>query len=397
MRILHVNDAYTERGGVEQYLLEVARLLRDHGHENFILYRQHRPDTIEQGEWPAYLVDEQSEDVLADRVQEVVSQVQPDVAYIHHVSSAAAIETVSRLVPSVAYVHGFAAVCPGLAKYYRRGDLVCERAFGWGCIPMHYLRRCSAARHPRTLARLMAQTGRLKRALQGVPRLLVGSEYMRALLERNGFLSERIAVLPPHFVSGEAAPTYVPPEDSEMVLYAGRLEIEKGFPYLLRAMRRLPVSAHLAVAGEGTLRGNYERMTVEWGLAERVRFLGWQGAQSLEALYRRCAVVAMPSICPESFGKTGVEALYWGRPVVAFAVGGIPDWLQDGVNGYLVAPRDDKGLAARIGELLANPGKAAEMGRRGQEGLLVRFKATDHVMRLLSAFAHASSEYAQDG
>ena len=53
MRILHVNDGYTEHVGVAQCILEVARLLRDQGHENFILYRQHRAYTIDKSEWPA--------------------------------------------------------------------------------------------------------------------------------------------------------------------------------------------------------------------------------------------------------------------------------------------------------------------------------------------------------
>lgn len=384
MKILHVTDHYTPRGGVEQYILSAARLLADHGHGNAILYTQASAHTIRDGAWPAYHV--RTDGDIAAQVDQVLAAERPDVAYIHHVSFPALIEFLADRLPAVAYVHGFTAVCPGLGKYFRRGDTVCTRPFGWGCVPMHYLRRCSAARRPSTLARLMRNTAALRKALLRASRFLVGSRYMADLLAQNGFPAEKIAVLPPHFLPDDAQLTYTPPAEPKCVLYAGRLEIEKGIPYLLRALAVLPADVRLMVAGDGTQRDRYQALARELGLVERVQFLGWLDEEALSQALSRCGLVVMPSIFPEPFGKSGIDALAHGRPVVAFAVGGIPDWLHDGVNGYLVRPKDVQGLAARIGQLAQDEKLCSRLGQAGQAGLVQQYAASRHLATLLATF-----------
>jgi len=383
MKILHVTDSFTYQGGVQQYILSVGRLLDENAHSNAVLYTVQSPLTISDGAWPAYHL--QLTRDITEQVRAVLTRERPDVAYIHHVSSAALIESLAERIPAAAYVHGFTAVCPGMGKYFRRSDTICHRAFGWGCVPMHYLRRCSAARRPSTLARLMHNTATLKAALRRLPRLLVGSRYMVALLVQNGFPAGKVIVLPPHFLRADTRLTYTPPTDPNCILYAGRLEIEKGVPYLLQALTRLP-GARLLVAGDGTQRGRYEADARRLGLADRVTFLGWLDSMQMADAYRQCGVVAMPTICPESFGKAGVEALTYGRPVVAFDVGGISGWLEDGVNGFLVKPKDTQGMATRIGELLHDEGLRTRLGRAGQAGVVVRYSAGQHLATLLAAF-----------
>ncbi len=326
---------------------------------------------------------------LGAQVQRVLEMEQPDVAYIHHVSSPALIEQIRRRLPSAAYVHGFTAVCPGMAKYFRRNDMVCERPFGWGCIPMHYLRRCSAARHPQTLARLMQNTADLRLELRKLPAILVGSQYMADLLAQNGFPAARTTILAPHFLPDDTRLTYSPPAESTNILFAGRLEIEKGFPYLLQAMVELPPAVNLLVAGDGTQRSSYEVMAHELGLGDRVHFLGWLDEQALTRVFDRCTLLAMPTISPESFGKAGVEAVQRGRPVVAFDVGGITSWLQEGVNGYLVPPTDSKALAGRIVNLLQDEALCTQFGMSGQDAVLRQYKASRHRSVLMEVFTAA--------
>ena len=387
MKILHVNDNYTPQGGVQQYILSVGHLLADHGHSNVILYTKQSTLTIRNGAWPAYHIQTSAD--IAAQVQKVLDVEQPDAAYIHHVSSPALIELVGSILPAVAYVHGFTAVCPGLGKYFRHGDVVCERPFGWGCVPMHYLRRCSAARNPRTLARLMRNTAALKRAMLKLPGFLVGSKYMAELLAQNSFPAEKITVLPPHFLPDNIRLTYTPPDESETILFAGRLEIEKGFPYLLQAVTELPSTVRLEVAGDGTQRSGCEALARDLGLEGRVDFLGWLDSAAMERAYQRCSLVAMPSICPESFGKTGVEALAYGRPVVAFDVGGISDWLDDGVNGFLVRSKDAKGIASRIGQLLGDESLRTQLGQAGQASIVRQYATSQHLAILLSTIESA--------
>ena len=126
MKILHVNDQYTPRGGVEQYILSVMGLLQEHGHSQLVLYTQQQSADIRHGPCPAYPLPA-DDPALEDKIRSIVELEQPDVAYLHHVSSSAVVRLVCHLLPAVAYVHGFAPVCPGLAKYFRRGEVVCNQ------------------------------------------------------------------------------------------------------------------------------------------------------------------------------------------------------------------------------------------------------------------------------
>lgn len=383
MKVLHVNDYYHPQGGVEQYLLSVADLLEQSGCENAILYRKAHPHTIRDGRWPAHLLDRTVQPV-GSAVQAVVHAERPDIAYVHHTSSPRVIEAFSELVPTVAYIHGFAAVCPGLAKYFRRGDEVCQRPFGWGCVPMHYLRRCSAARHPGTLYRLMLRTAQLRRAYLALPHICVATGYMKGLMVQNGFDPDRISLLPPHFFPDDAPLDFRAPGTPPSLLFAGRLEVEKGLPYLLRAVSRLCPRRTLVVAGDGSLRPRYEALARDLGLSDAVRFTGWLDQADLRHAFQSASVVVMPSLFPEPFGKTGVEALAQGRPVVAFDVGGISDWLRDGVDGFLVSPTDVDELTTTIQRVLTDRSLLLEMGRCAQDSVFRRFSAGDHLRQLLT-------------
>ena len=78
-----------------------------------------------------------------------------------------------------------------------------------------------------------------------------------------------------------------------------------------------------------------------------IEFVGWVNAQQADVLLTDCDVLVLPSLWPEPFGLVGSEAARHGVPVVAFAVGGITEWLTDGVNGYL-APGDPPSAAASV-------------------------------------------------
>ncbi len=376
MRILHFNDHINPQGGVEQYLFSVCRLLDEAGHENVIAYVHDYAAAVDAA-CPIYQV------CTVGDMQQLIDAVQPDVAYLHHATDAALITTLSVRLPTIGYVHGFAPVCPGLGKFFRRTETICTRPFSWACAPLHYVCRCSAARHPLTLRRIMRETALRREAFARLPHLLVASDYMRDLLRQNGFDPEKISILPPHFLT-PPLPPWQPPTEPHTILFAGRLEVEKGVPKLLRALRALPSHIRLIMAGEGTQRSLYEQMVAEMGLAARVQFTGWLSAVSLAELYQRCALLVISSQFAEPFGKVGIEALAHGRPVVAFATGGIAGWLHDGHNGRLVTPGDEAGLAQAIGQLLSQPAVLQEMGQTSQAQVWAGYRAETHLQKLLA-------------
>jgi glycosyltransferase involved in cell wall biosynthesis len=156
--------------------------------------------------------------------------------------------------------------------------------------------------------------------------------------------------------SGVDVPPYVreeaePPE----VLFAGRLSPEKGILELVQAADGMK----LVVAGDGPLRDSVPDA------------LGFVPHHALGPLYERAAVVACPSH-REGFGVVCAEAMAYGRPVVAGAVGGLLDLVVDGETGLLVPPRDVPALRAALDRLLADP----ELRRRFGEA--ARQRAREH-------------------
>lgn len=120
--------------------------------------------------------------------------------------------------------------------------------------------------------------------------------------------------------------------------------------YILGEVRR-EVGAHLYMAGDGPERGPAERLAVELGLESHVTFLGKQ--DRIHKLLPDMDVLLLPSEM-ESFGLAALEAMACGVPPVATRVGGVPELITDGVDGYLEAVGDVQAQAARVVQLLEN-------------------------------------------
>ncbi len=123
---------------------------------------------------------------------------------------------------------------------------------------------------------------------------------------------------------------------------------------------------YLVVVGEGDDRGRLERLAVEMGVAERVKFLAGLTQEELMACYARCDVFALPSR-REGFGLVFLEAMAHGKPVVGGAHGGTPEIIEDGVTGLLVPHGDVEQLFGALEKLLTNEPLRRRMGHRARE------------------------------
>jgi glycosyltransferase involved in cell wall biosynthesis len=146
------------------------------------------------------------------------------------------------------------------------------------------------------------------------------------------------------------------PNDPPHVLYVGRLAEEKGIVELAEATRDLP----LVVVGDGPLRHLLPQA------------LGFVAHDRLGGYYERAAVVVCPSR-REGFGVTCAEGMAHGRPVVAAAVGGLLDQIEDEVSGLLVPPRDPAALRSALERLLGDAQLRARLGAAARERAGARF------------------------
>jgi glycosyltransferase involved in cell wall biosynthesis len=147
----------------------------------------------------------------------------------------------------------------------------------------------------------------------------------------------------------------------------GRLEPVKGLSFLLEAAAalrgRIP-DLRVELAGSGTCEPRLRSLAAQLGIADSVDFLGWR--EDIGSLHGRWQVFAQPSI-HEGFGLAALEAMAAGRPVVAAAVGGLPELVEDGRTGFLVPVGAVDALADRLGRLLNDEALRTRMGEAGRQ------------------------------
>ena len=177
------------------------------------------------------------------------------------------------------------------------------------------------------------------------------------------------------------------PEGARIILTVGRwdpAERYKGADTLISALpcvlETVP-DAFLALVGEGEDRTRLEQLARESSVTDHTCFLYGLTQEELFACYAHCDVFALPSR-GEGFGLVFLEAMAHGKPVIGGAHGGTPDVIEDGVTGLLVPHGDAALLARALLSLLANPARAAEMGRLGRERVRTDFTFEQFQSRL---------------
>jgi glycosyltransferase involved in cell wall biosynthesis len=191
------------------------------------------------------------------------------------------------------------------------------------------------------------------------PRTIVTpSRYLADIAREWGIPDDRLAVVP------NPVPAYEADEDRETlrrrlgvsgptVVFVGRLVPAKDLPFLIRAFSLVP-EGKLVVFGDGPNRADAVAAIERHGLQERVRLVP-AGTRAEAMSWMRAADVSVLASAWENFPHVVVESLMVGAPVVATAVGGVPEIIQSGENGFLVDHGDADGLATALTNVLSDP------------------------------------------
>ncbi len=174
------------------------------------------------------------------------------------------------------------------------------------------------------------------------------------------------------------------PRAGHTLLFIGRIERAKGVFDLLEAVSALRPgmpALRLVCAGDGDT-ASVLRHAERLGIADAVLFTGWIGPAEMRAWMDRSAVFVLPSYT-EAMPMSLLEAMAAGLPVVATAIGGIPDVVTDGHDGFLFTPGDVATLEKLLRELLVDRTLAARLGAAAR-GTIERRYSADHVMARLN-------------
>ncbi|MEZ4515559.1 MAG: glycosyltransferase family 4 protein [Chloroflexota bacterium] len=412
MKILMINSFNYLRGGAERCFLDLTELLEANGHEvipfcmdhpqnipseyvdYFVPYMDFPTELAREGVGPKLAVVER---VLYSRearrqLERLIRDTQPDLAHIHgfiHEMSTSILPALKAAdIPVVQTLHDYKIVCPNTT--FVSGESVCESCMGHRYYNM-VRNRC---KRDSTMASVLAGVEMyfhewFRLYEPNIDLFISPSQFLSDKVQEHGVRKPIVTI--PNFISPSAfSPNY---DKEDYFIYVGRLVRVKGVFTLFEAMRQLPASAKLYIAGRGEVEDELKAFAAEHNLTN-IEFLGHLNTDDLTSLMQKASFTVVPSEWYENYSMTVIESLACGTPVVGATIGGIPEQVRNEWNGLLFPSGDADALARSIRFMLKNPSAVREMGRNGREQIDTINSPQYHYDRTLAAYESVlSGEY----
>jgi glycosyltransferase involved in cell wall biosynthesis len=389
-------------GGAETYIARAAAALAGLGHEVALWFEGEGPAGRPEIAVPAVVPVWSAGAMGTEPALRALRGWRPDAVYCNALLDTAVEALLPDIAPAVLVAHAYYGACiSGHKSHSFPGVRPCGRTFGASCL-LHYLPRRCGGLNPLAMWRAYRHAEGRRRLLLRYRTVVTFSAHMRDEMAR---YAPRVVALPPPVEPAAAAPAGIDlpadvrPDVAARLLSAGRLDRLKGGRVLLESLpavaARLGRPVELTFAGDGPERPGLEARAAGLATASggrvKIAFAGWVGRAEVSAMYRRHDLLVVPSLWPEPFGLIGPEAGSHGLPAAAFDVGGIRDWLTDGLNGRLAPgnPATAAGLAEAIVGCLSDPAVHAAM-RRAAADLSRRFLPRLHAEALAEVLREAA-------
>lgn len=383
-------------GGLPNYVLELARALSERGDQVALAHGG--------GIVPEYL-DCRGVELLALSAQgfnhpydvtdslQIIRRWRADVLHVHLCSVLPLLQALASLgIPLLRSFHDYTSMCLRRGRRRFPGDR-CARALGWSCITQGCLIGAPKAgsRVP-ALQNLPAKMAE-RRLYHAFSEAIVGSQHMRRVLLVNGFASERVQVVP-YFsrfdqqaqglaAIGDAKAAGVPGRERALrLLFTGQAVKGKGLEVLVKALAQVRGDWCLTAISSGPRLPVAQALAQRYGISGRIEFIEWLPQEALAGYYRAADLFVLPSVWDDPGPLVGIEAMSFETPVLAFAVGGISDYVQDGKTGLQAAEVSVAGLAQGLQRALDGHVDLLALGRAARALVAQQHGRNRHIDQL---------------
>lgn len=349
MNILQVHNYYKIPGGEDQVVRNEGRLLREHGHQVY-LYSRYNEELVHMNGWERLCLPFST--IFSVRtfreIRKVILQKRIDIVHVHNtlplISPAVFYAAWSLHVPVVMTVHNFRLLCPG-GTFYREGS-VCEDCVkkGMWCSVRHGCYRNSR------LQTLACAAGISIHRLLGTYRRLnyicLTKFNAEKLLQYSKICPQKVFVKP-NYMENTGEIIEADKRKNELI-YAGRLEKDKGIEVLLKAYKILetqPSAPRLVICGEGSLKKKCETY-IQKNHLTKVSMAGGMPHEIVKKMMAQAKGIVLPSLWYEGFPMVIAEGYCVRTPVIASDLGNMENLIEENVNGW----KFEVGNAAELAE-----------------------------------------------
>jgi glycosyltransferase involved in cell wall biosynthesis len=404
MKILFLNNFYYMRGGSEKVLFEEMRMLREAGHEVAIFARGHeKNESSEYAEFfpPSFDTEQLSPSLAALRtvkeliysdaarrgLRRVIDRFKPDIAHAHNIYGRLSLSVIDELsasgIPVVMTLHDLKLFCPSYLMLNH--GRICERCKGNKFYNVVVTKCHKNSYLASSVYALETWFNHSFKKYDLVKYFIAPSMFLHDKAVEFGWNPGTIEHIPNFIDMKTIAASEV---TGDYCLYLGRLSREKGVKTLLMALKDLRVKTELIVAGDGPDRDALQKIAINGALP--ATFTGYLNGAEVKKTITGAKVIIMPSEWYENAPLSLLEAFAWGKPVIGARIGGIPEMIDGGVNGYLFEPGNATDLRNKLEMFLALPSdRVLEMGRAARSKVEREYSAGSHYERLMQAYGKA--------
>jgi len=395
MRVLNAGQNYRITGGSDRYLFSLESLLKSRGVE-VVPFAAAHPENVHTP-WSRYFPRRVDFDrpglgdvsrYLYSRaarrcIDSLLSDFKFDLAHLHIYYGQLTGSILGRLVhhsvPIVQTLHEYKLICP--TYMLMSNGRICE-ACGQGGFMQAVLNRCNRGSLARSL--ISAGEASVTKALgsiSSIDHFIAVSDFLRSKMVEHGIPETRVTTVHNFIDASLYQPSH---EAGDYFLFFGRLERIKGIYSLIEAIAPLK-DVRLVIAGDGAERAGVAA-ACQGAKHKNIEYVGFRRGAALAELIQGARAVVAPSEWYETFGLTLIEGFAHGRPVICTRMGGMPEVVDEGVDGVVVPPGDIEALREAVLSLWRAPAAAIEMGREGRSKVETRFGVEPHLEGIRSVY-----------
>lgn len=408
MKILRVHKFHYLKGGAERYVLEANKLLEKHAHQ-VIDFSMQSPRNL-PSPYSAYFVSELdlSQPALCqilqlprilysreaqEKLEKLILAEKPDLAHLHNLYRHITFSIVPILkkyqIPIVMTLHDYYLICPNYTLYTRgRICECCQNNRFYECLMSHCIDEGQGFWHSLALSAIGTLEGYvncLLRLYEPIEVFISPSQFLIDKFVEYGWQRERFVFLP-HFINFKllGKPQFDFDRNKPYLVYFGRLSQEKGIEDLIETAVFFP-SLKFKIIGEGPIKSKLIKLSQNKTLSN-VEFLGFKTEYELWSLVKNAMAVVVPSHWYENHSWSQREAMALGKVVIGADIGGIPELIDDGRDGFLYRAGDTDSLRAVIDRLLSDQTSIAELGRSAYQKIIQQQNPEKHYQGLMKIY-----------